>query len=175
MMKQKEAVYNAVTGVFKDAGIHFEDGDNASESLTPEFRKSVHAIITEGFTQGNIALEDSPANKEKMSTPAKMNSYVSGLISNWLRKDTRLNGDVAYVAKNPGSRAGSGDETVKTYRALIRKYSKTDPSKVPAIQKYLDARVAELKSKGSVTELTPEQIASLPEELRETLGFTSEN
>jgi hypothetical protein len=171
-MKQRDAVYSAITSTLEDAGISFEDGMDVSTVLTPELRKSAHAIVTEGFTSGKIAFESNASNNEKLANPAKLNSYVSGLISNWVRKDKRLNGDVSYVAKNPGSRVGSGDEQVKTLRALFRKFSKTDPTKAASVQTFIDQRIAALKSeKGSSMTITEEQLASIPAELRESLGL----
>jgi len=59
-----------------------------------------------------------------LADDAKLRSYCSGLQSNWLRKDTRLNGGVKYVAKNPGSRAGSTDP--KALADAIRATNITD-------------------------------------------------
>lgn len=169
-MKQRDAVYSAVTSVLSDAGVHFEDGMNVSTMLTKEHRGSVQAIIVEGFTSGKIAFEASEANAEKMSNPAKLNAYVSGLISNWVRKDKRLNGNEAYAAKNPGSRTGSSDEQLKTLRALKKRFAGTEKESI--IDAQIDKRVSELRAaKAKTTELSAEQLAALPEDVRVSLGL----
>jgi hypothetical protein len=103
MMKQKEAVFQAITNV-----VGSFDG---SVVLSTEARAQVHMILVEGFKSGDIALGTE-------YDEADLNIYVTGLIGNYLRKDSRLNGGVKYQPKNPGSRTGQGDETLKAIRAL---------------------------------------------------------
>lgn len=128
-MSQKEAVFQAVRNVCGE-----QDG-----AYTPskEQRAQVNSILFEGFRSGGIELD-----REFSDTDLK--SYVSGLQSNWLRKDKRLNGGVAYVAKNPGSRAGSGDPQLKAMRALLT----TDISaeEKAEVQTYIDARISEISA-----------------------------
>lgn len=104
-MNQKEAVFQAVVNV---TGFN---GDGVCE-ISSEQRKQVNAILFEGFRSGKIELD-------REYTDAELKSYVSGLQSNWLRKDKRLNGGTQYVAKNPGSRAGASDPTLKAMKALL--------------------------------------------------------
>jgi hypothetical protein len=144
-MSQKEAVYQAVTNV---CGVT----DSAYEP-TREQRASVNQILFEGFRSGGIQCETE-------FNDAELKSYVSGLQSNWLRKDTRLNGGVKYVAKNPGSRTGSTDPQIKALRILMS--TKTDPSEVAEIQAFIDKRLAELKPAKSVTL----NVEDVPAELR---------
>jgi len=105
-MKQKDAVFAAIVNVFGEV-----EGHNVCTEITTEQRKQVNTILFEGFRAGDIDLD-----REFSDTDLKQ--YCSGLQSNWLRKDTRLNGGVKYVAKNPGSRAGSGNAELKSIRAL---------------------------------------------------------
>jgi hypothetical protein len=147
MMKQSEAVYQAMMNV----GDLIEDVNGAVKP-TPEQRAQVNAILFEGFRAGKIELTKEYDDKE-------LRSYVSGLQSNWLRKDKRLNGGVKYEAKNPGSRSGSGDESVKAMRALLS--TMTDAASRTEIQGFIDARVAALKPAAAATL----DINSLPPEL----------
>lgn len=147
---QMEAVFNAITNV---CGTQ----EGAYEPSSEE-RAQVNGILSEGFKSGAIELKDTESNRAKLSDPAKLNAYCSGLQSNWLRKDKRLNGNVQYVAKNPGSRAGSTDPAVKAMRTLLQGTS--NPSDRLEIQTFIDARLAEIKPTKSV-ELTPEQIEVL--------------
>lgn len=170
-MKQREAVYNAIKSVLAERDVHFDDGDNIAEFMTTEVREVINAVLSEGFRNHQIELDlTSSSNVEKMNNSAKMKNYVSGLISNWVRKDPRLNGDTKYEPKNPGSRAGQGDDTLKTLRALKKQYAGTD--KESAIDSSIATRVAEIKaSKGTDVVLTEEQLSKLSPELRAELGI----
>lgn len=167
---QREAVYQAIVNVLADNGIKF-DGGNVSEFLTKEYRGEVHAIICEGFKTSAIEFEATPANQEKLSSESKLSAYVSGLISNWIRKDTRLNGGSKYTAKNPGSRVGQSDEQMKTLRALAKQFV-NDSEKLAVVNAQIEKRKMELAaSKKPVATLTQEQIDALPADVRESLGF----
>jgi hypothetical protein len=133
-MTQKEAVFTAVTNV-----VGTIDG---TYNPTREQRHQINAILFEGFKAGKIDLD-----REYNDTELK--SYVSGLQSNWLRKDKRLNGGVAHMTKNPGSRKGSGDAQIKALKALLDTVV-TDEEK-SEIQGYIDARYAELTPVKEVT------------------------
>lgn len=132
MMNQKEAVFTAVINV---CGVQ-----ESAYTPSKEERAQISAILVEGFKQNKISLERS-------FDEAGLKSYVSGLLSNWLRKDTRLNGGTKYVAKNPGSRAGQGDPTLKAMRALLSTLeTEEDKAEVQAeIDKHL-ATIAKSKA-----------------------------
>jgi hypothetical protein len=147
---QREAVYSAVVGVLNEAGIPVEG--NVSTHMTRELRSQVNNILVEGFRNGTIALD-------KTFSDAELRSYASGLQSNWLRKDKRLNGGVAYVAKNPGSRAGSGDDQLKAMRALLG--TLTTESDRTEVQAAIDARVTEIKA-SRATAKKPVDFSALP-------------
>ena len=144
-LTQKEAVFQAVINVCGPSDEAF--------APTKEQRASVNQILFEGFRSGTIELDRTYSDTE-------LKAYVSGLQSNWLRKDKRLNGNIAYVAKNPGSRTGSGDTQIKAMRALLS--TKTDPTERAEIQTFIDKRISEIKPVKSV-ELN---VADLPEELQ---------
>ena len=127
MMNQKDAVHAAVVNVCGQV-----DG-----AYTPnkEQRAQVNAILFEGFKTGDIQMDG-----EK--TDSDLKGYVSGLQSNWLRKDKRLNGGIQYAAKNPGSRAGSTDPQLKAMRTLLSTLSVE--SERSEVQGYIDARISEI-------------------------------
>jgi hypothetical protein len=127
---QKEAVFTAVCHVTGFTG-------EGTCSPSKEQRAMVNAILIEGFKAGKIELD-------REYDESGLKSYVSGLVSNWLRKDKRLNGGTQYVAKNPGSRAGSSDPQLKAMRALLS--TLTDESERAEVQGYIDARVAEINA-----------------------------
>lgn len=124
---QKEAVFTAVQNVCgKQEGAY-----NPSK----EQRAQVNNILFEGFKAGSIEMT-------KEFSDSDLKGYVSGLQSNWLRKDKRLNGGITYVAKNPGSRAGSGDASLKAMRTLQSQLT-TEEEKAE-VQGFIDARLAEI-------------------------------
>ena len=153
---QKEAVFSAVTSVVSEAGVTLQDGQSFAGVLTRELRAQVTNILVEGFNSGNIALDKTFADE------AALRTYCSGLTSNWLRKDTRLNGGVKYVAKNPGSRVGSSDATLKAMRTLLS--TQTDESARAEIQSHIDARVAAIREARRPARTL--NVADLPAELQ---------
>lgn len=144
--KQKDAVFNAVVAVRGTTEF------SGPVELSKEERATVQSSLIAGFQAGSIAYQGDATDTTKLS------SYVSGLVSNWLRKDKRLNGNVSYVAKNPGTRTGAGDESLKAMRAL--QASLTDEDARAEIQTEIDRRVGELKPKKVIN------VAALPESLR---------
>jgi hypothetical protein len=169
-MKQRDAVYAAVTTVLKDAGKQFEDGMNVLESITDSERDAVHAIIVQGFKAGKISLEQTESNKKKMASDSEMNKYVSGLISNWFRKDERLNGDTKYQIKNPGSRAGSSDPQLKALRQLYTQFKGTPKEAILKTQ--IEARSSALQAEKA--KQVKVDISALPAELVAQLGLDKE-
>ena len=153
---QKEAVFTAVSSVLTENGVTIKDGENFSTYLNREYRGQVTNILVEGFNSGTIKLDKS------FATEVELRTYCSGLTSNWLRKDARLNGGIKYSAKNPGSRVGSGDAQLKAMRLLLS--TKTDASEKAEIQSFIDARVAEIKVSRKPTKQI--DVAALPAELQ---------
>ena len=153
---QKEAVYNAVISVLSENNISVSEGTDVGTIMNKELRSQVNSILVEGFTNGSIELS------KQFSSDAKLRGYVSGLQSNWIKKDSRLNGGTKYTAKNPGSRIGSGDAQLKAMRTLLS--TLTSESDRMEVQSHIDARVAEInaaKVKKVVIDTN-----SLPESLR---------
>jgi hypothetical protein len=154
---QKAAVFNAVShvvGTFPDTG---------GVELTKEQRAQVNMILFEGFRDGSIELD-------REYTDSELKGYVSGLQSNWLRKDKRLNGGISYVPKNPGSRAGQGDSQLKALRALLK--TQVEPTKIDEIMTYINKRVAEIGAHKAKTVTV--NVADLPAELAAKFGFITE-
>jgi hypothetical protein len=168
-MNQREAVYTATKSVLKDAGIAFEDGNNINSVMTDDFRKRIHAIVVSAFTEGTVEFKATPSNDAKLENPSELSSYVSGLISNWFRKDKRFNGNTTYSAKNPGSRAGQGDPQLKALRQLAKQFAGVDAEKAAEINAHIEARIKAVgaaKAKKVDIDLT-----QIPADLKETLGL----
>ena len=165
---QREAVYAATKAVLNENSIDFEDNSNIKEVMTDELRQSITAIIVEGFKAGEVEFKDTPANKEKLNNEPKLKAYVSGLVSNWFRKDKRFNGNIKYVAANPGSRAGQGDSTMKNLRLLKKQYEATGKD-TKDIDEAIEKRSTEIKA-SKVKDIEVDMDA-IPAELKETLGL----
>lgn len=59
--------------------------------------------LFDGFKKGRVQYN------HEMPSDDKLQMYISGLVSNWLRKDKRLNGQKNYVPRRPGSRSMPAD------------------------------------------------------------------
>ena len=164
MTNQKEAVYNAVTNILNENGIELEVGEKAAEHLTTEQKKVVHQVVFEGIRSNEVAFTKDYADDDK-----QLNSYVSGLVNNWLRKDKRLNGGEKYKAKNPGSRAGSGDSQIKELRKLLKVEGLTEEQTVK-VQAAIKARLLEIKPDTQAVI----NVDALPEHLRDLVKTTEE-
>ena len=160
-VNQREATYNAIKSVLEANNISFEDGMNTKEVLTPEIKKEIRGVLFEGFRANSISYTAAFASS-KLNNDSELNKYCGGLISNWIKKDKRLNGNVKYVIKNPGSRAGQSDEQVRELRKLLKTVAGTDAE--TEVKKALDARIAEVKAT-KVPAVTI-NVDALPEALR---------
>jgi hypothetical protein len=143
-MNQREGVFAAVSEVVGEV--------TGKVELTDPQKDQVYAILTRMFQANEIEY------KGGCPDSTKLKKYIPGLVNNWLRKDPALNGNTKYVAKKPGSRAGSGDEQLKAMRGLLA--MTTDPEARKQIEAEITARVAELKPKVIVN------IEALPPALR---------
>lgn len=142
-MTQGEAVFQAVNQVMGE-----QDGAYQPSKAQLE---AIHETVLGFFTSGATSHSKNP-------TEAELRKYIPGLVNNWLRKDTRLNGGTKYVAKRPGSRSGSGDESIKAMRTLLA--MTTDVEAKAAIQQEIDKRISELRPAPTLN------VAALPEALR---------
>lgn len=136
-LSQKEAVYNAITSVLSENNISVSEGTDVSTLMTRELRSQVNQVLFEGFRSGSVELDREYSDSD-------LKAYVSGLQSNWLRKDKRLNGGAKYSAKNPGSRIGSSDPQLKAMRALLSTLS--SESDRAEVQSAIDTRVSEIQA-----------------------------
>lgn len=164
VQSQREAVFEAISAVTEST-----EFDGAIE-LTKEQKQEVYSMLSEGFKTGTIKFKDTPANREKLSTPAKLNQYVSGLVSNWVCKDPRLNGNTKYVAKSPGSRAGSTDPQLKALRVLATKFAGNE-EKLAEINKHISARMSQISEEKATKAIQQIDISVLPSDLAESLGL----
>ena len=168
-VNQRQAVYVATMNVLAEHEIPFDDGQagGAEKVVTKDMRASIVDGISLAILNGEV--EMSTEGKAKYNDLKKMKTYVSGLVSNWFRKDPRLNGNTKHQAKNPGSRAGAGDEQIKALKTLLT-VKAGDAEAVAAIEQAIEARKTEISASKQV-ELTPAMIECLPAELKTKLGL----
>ncbi len=166
-VNQKTATINSILSVLKDRDVDYEmNGETKmSDVLTAEDKTSIRALIFTAFRDGKVEYKESFS--EKVSDDAKLKSYISGLLNNWVRKNKEFNGGVIYKAKNPGSRAGSQDPEIKEMRKLL-KVTADENAKV-TIQAAIDAKLAEIKA---TTNNVTIDVNSIPEALRHLLPVT---
>ena len=148
MMNQRTAVYAAVVSVMGEIGTR-----RILDCITEAQLEQVEALVVKSFLDGQVELKEKPGRDA-----AWVKKYVPGLVNNWLRKDTKLNGDVKYTAKHPGSRTGSGDEALKAMKALLA--TTADPTAQSLIQGEIDKRKLELHPAVAIN------VDALPEALR---------
>lgn len=155
VVNQKEAVFNAVTSVV-------DAYDDAPVEFTKEQRATIIGMLTTGLSEGSIQVSE--AKQAKMTEETHYRDYASNILNNWTRKDPRLNGGVKYEAKNPGSRAGSGDEQIKELKKL--KTTLTSPEHIAAVDEAIDNRLAELQVARNKDKITEINFDLLPEEFQ---------
>lgn len=77
-LSQKEAVYKCVMRYAK------------RNKLTMEAKFKVYAQLERDFINKKVFLKPKRANFAKLKHRQLLRNYVTGLLSNWLRKDARL-------------------------------------------------------------------------------------
>lgn len=160
-VNQKTATVNAILSVLSARDVEYEMGGETkmSEVITPEDKTAVRAILFTAFRAGEV--EHKSSFQESVDDDAKLKSYISGLLNNWVRKNKEFNGGVIYKAKNPGSRAGQKDPAIKEMRKLLSVTADVEAKAV--IQATIDAKLSEIKA---VKENVTIDASLLPESLR---------
>lgn len=98
-MNQKEAVFQVIKELRRG-----EVDTETPVLLTKQEKNVVSQKLFDGFKKGRVQYN------HEMPSDDKLLMYISGLVSNWLRKDKRLNGQKNYVPRRPGSRSMSADQ-----------------------------------------------------------------
>lgn len=139
-VNQKEAVYNAVVGYMSEQGRSVVDGE--AVQLDREEKRTIIGMLAASLEAGEIAVSE--AKQAKMTEAKDYRDYASNILNNWTRKDLRLNGGEQYETKNPGSRAGAGDDQVKE----LKKFRSTlsDPDQIAAVDAAIEERLTELRA-----------------------------
>ena len=142
-INQKEGVYQVVKSVVSENGLTHEVGQNAKEILGKVGVKKVHELVCGLIMSREIDMTEE--GRAKYQTEKDMLGYARGLVTNWLNKDTRLNGGEKYVTKNPGSREGASDEVLKELKKL-RAMKEGDADALEMIDAAIESRKTEIKA-----------------------------
>jgi osmotically-inducible protein OsmY len=158
-----------VTQVKAQLGERFTPGQDVKDYITKADRQAVAAKIAQQMLDGEVTLSDEAKAKYGESAETLASRYVMGMVTNWLNKSKELNGGTKYTTKNPGSRAGSGDEQVREMRKLRKQLAELGNTEgVERVDAAIAQRLAEIgASKTSTVEINAEV---LPEALRGLIG-----
>lgn len=130
MLSQKEAVFGFVTE------LSTFNGDVAVP--TKDERAEIIDRLVYGFQAGEISMD----NAAILADATKLRQYASGLLTNWLKKDVRLNGGTKYVPKSTGTRVS--DPQIKEMRKLLS--TVTDPMDRAVVEAEIAKRQAEINA-----------------------------
>lgn len=170
-MNQRDGVFKAVQEVIG------QDSFSERVVLTSDQRKRVIDLVTNGIILDEVNMSDNA--KLTYDTPEKIKSYVASLVSDCVRKDTRMNGGSKYTPTKPGTRTGSKDEQIQAMRAARKSFVISgDAEKVRIIDEEITNRIKTLqasKPASSPKTKTPKTISvdlsMIPAELKASLGL----
>lgn len=165
MTNQRTATVNTILAVLSNRGVDYElNGPTPiSEVLNSDDKSKVRDILFTMFRNGEVQYK--PEFQSKVNDDSELKKYISGLVNNWIRKAKEFNSGETYKAKNPGSRAGTGDDQVREMKKLLSVTQDQDAR--AAIQSAIDTRVAALKAEKQQVTI---DVSKLPEHLRHLLG-----
>lgn len=157
-LNQKEGVFSVVSEICKI--------ENSQVEMCPVEKSLVIDKVCVMFEMNEIDMSDN-AKSKYIGNRVELRKYVGGLVNNWLRKDTRLNGGEKYVTKNPGSRTGTSDSVIKNLKLL--RSTLTDDSKIQSINEAIDKRTEEIRiEKNKNVEI---DMSVISDELKKKLGL----
>lgn len=164
-MNQREAVFDVISTT-----VDITEGQPVV--LTKEQKATVVAKLMEKFDNGEVEFSDK--TKDKYVGDAAVKHYVSGLVSNWLKKDSRLNGGNKYKPATTSTR--TTDETLKTMQALRKQLvAAGDDAKVAEVDEAITVHVnstKKAKAKTITKTIKPEvDMSAVPAELKTLLGI----
>lgn len=156
MRTQKQVVVDFVMAIMGKA---YDSKQDCGEwfKARPEQKKELSEKVMSAFTKGECELK---AEQKNLST------YVSGLISNHLRKAKELNGGVQYKPTNPGSRSGQQDPQIKASRQLLKTLVEGSAEHTK-VSSFINGKIEAIKAEKKKTEI---DVEALPEELRDLVG-----
>jgi hypothetical protein len=92
LVTQREAVFLEVMQIIKEEKVTIPAKQSVKSVLNEIHLKKISTNLAKGFQSKKVALKETESNKKKLNDPKLMEIYCLGLINNWLRRDSRLNG-----------------------------------------------------------------------------------
>lgn len=83
-LSQKDAVFQFVQEAILTSGVVITGAEKLRDLVTKDVRKTVRTKLFNSIKSGDIKLS-------KEMDDSKLKEYCSGLINNWVKKDTRFN------------------------------------------------------------------------------------
>jgi hypothetical protein len=119
-VSQRDIVFTATTTVFAKHKVSFTESQTVAKDVcTSDLRKEITQSVMAAFKAKQVDFKDTEANQKKMALDSELSKYVSGLITNWFNKDSRLNGGQgASKTVSKGGNRGSSDPEIKRLRNL---------------------------------------------------------
>lgn len=146
-------------------GDRFEAGRDIKEYAGKDDKRRVATLIAEGMLTGEVELGAEAMAKYGTSIETLTSKYVVGMVTNWWNKSKELNGGERYEAKNPGSRAGAGDPTIKEMKLLRRHLEEAgNVEGVAQVDAAIAQHLAASKPKAEIN------LSLIPDELKELVG-----
>ena len=148
MLSQKDAVYQATMAVLKRNNVEFKDGQNVRDAIKDNLRlrSEIRNLVFQGLRTGKVAFGGSEDERDDRT----LRTYATGLISNWFRKDRRLNGGGRYIpaTTREDRHVSAGERKIRQLQAAV------DVTDDKDLKKRLEEAIDDIK----------EQEAQLPEE-----------
>lgn len=162
-ISQKDSVVNEVKSVL---GTNFNSSLPARDQLTDDQLKIVKANIVSGIVAGSVDFKKETTDEKEIAR------YVSGMVSNHLRKSKDLNGGNAYAPQSTGR--GSRDPQISELNKLAKTYTE-GTEEFDQIMSAIESRKVELnaertsaaKERKKVKELSSINMDVLPEGLKD--------
>jgi hypothetical protein len=161
-ISQKQSVVNAVSKVL---GASFDASVPARDQLSDAQLTSVKTFVSDAIIAGSVEYS------KDISDDKAVIKYVSGMVSNHLRKAKELNGGAAYLPQSTGR--GSRDATISELNKLLKTYAE-GTEEYNQILDAVSTRKGELfaekaiisKEKKKAKELSSINMDALPESLK---------
>ena len=162
LISQKQAVVDGVKYVL---GTSFDPSLSAREQLSDEQLVAVKNYVSGMISAGGVEYSKDISNEKEVA------KYVSGMVSNHLRKAKELNGGETYVPQSTGR--GSRDTQISELNKLLKTYAEGTEeynqilNAITSRKNEIAAEKAEVsKEKRKAKELSSINMDALPESLK---------
>ena len=161
-ISQKQSVVNAVTKVL---GSSLDASLPARDQLSDAQLTEVKSFVSDAIMSGSVEYS------KEISDAKEVSKYVSGMVSNHLRKSKELNGGSSYVPQSVGR--GSRDSQVSELNKLLKSYAEGSEEYnqiIDAIssrkQELTSEKTDVIKEKKKARDLSSINMDALPESLK---------